>query len=71
MASYAYAKDHMHYVPKIGVLESSNGCINHAISVCRGQIFDTNILHAMPLSQKTLDWCTSTDDEKASFVKFD
>jgi hypothetical protein len=53
----------------LGVLNASNGNCSHAVTVHGGYIFNANKLIAIPLCQKALDYCTSTQTEKSSFVK--
>jgi hypothetical protein len=57
--------------PKVGIIESSNGCISHAVGICNNWIFDTNLQHALKVTKSNLDWCASSTTENASFKKFD
>ena len=61
----------MHLLPKVGVLESSDGGINHAVGICKNWIFDPNLTHAMELTKYNLDWCSSSNTHGAKFVQFD
>lgn len=65
-----YIKMHIDLQPKSGVIESSDGGVGHAIGMCNGWIFDSNLSHALALTRKNLDWCSSSTDSHASFVKF-
>ena len=40
-----YTQQCMHLLPKVGVIESSDGSINHAIGSCQNWIFDSNLPH--------------------------
>ena len=65
------ARKGISFYPKVGAIEASDGCLNHAVGVFNNWIFDTTLLHAMELTKDNLDWCASTDTEKSSFVRFD
>jgi hypothetical protein len=40
------------------------------VTVHGGFVYNTNKLIAIPLCQEALDYCTSTQTEKSSFVNF-
>jgi hypothetical protein len=54
----------------LGVLNASDGNCSHAVTVHGGFVCDANKLIAIPLCQEALDYCTSTQTEKSSFVNF-
>jgi hypothetical protein len=54
----------------LGVLNASDGNCSHAVTVHGGIVFNANQLIAIPLCQKALNHCTSTQTEKSSFVNF-
>ena len=54
----------------LGVLNASDGNCSHAVTVHGGFVYDANELVAIPLCQEALDYCTSTQTEKSSFVNF-
>ena len=54
----------------LGVLEGSDGQVNHAISIFNNWIFDSNERIAIPLCKEGLNYCVSTPDSKVDFVKF-
>ena len=65
------AKTYISSYPKVGIIEASDGCLNHAVGVCKDWIFDTTLPHAIKLNKDNLDWCASTDAVRSHFVKFD
>ena len=55
----------------IGVLRASDGNCSHAVTIYGGGfVFDANEAVALPLCQEALDYCTSTETVKTSFVCF-
>jgi hypothetical protein len=54
----------------LGVLNASDGKCSHAVTVHGGFIYDANEFNAIPLCQKAIDYCASTQTEKSSFVNF-
>mgnify|MGYP003335348715 CR=1 FL=1 len=68
---YWYAKNHVKLLPKIRIIEATDGTVNHAVGFCGKYIFDTNLTHAMHLTQKGSNWCASTENESADFVRLD
>jgi hypothetical protein len=52
------------------VLNASDGNCSHAVTVHGRFVYDANELVAIPLCQEALDYCTSTQTEKSSFVNF-
>eukprot|EP00957_Ditylum_brightwellii_P165632 12608788-Ditylum_brightwellii.AAC.1 len=69
--TFNYAQQCMHLLPKVGIIESSDGGINHAIGICQNWIFDSNLPHAMELTKFNLDWCATSNSCAAKFVQFD
>ena len=57
-------------LPKVGQIEASDGTIGHSVGMMGCWIFDSNLTHAFPLSQVGLDWSSSTNTSKLSFVHF-
>ena len=54
----------------LGVLNASDGNCSHAVTLHGGFIYNANKLIAIPLCQEALDYCTSTQTERSSFVNF-
>jgi len=54
----------------LGCLNASDGNCSHEVTVHGGFVYDANELIALPLCQEALDYCTSTQTEKGSFVDF-
>ena len=54
----------------LGVLYASDGHCNHCVAVHSGYVYDANERMALPLSSDALDYCTSTEDRKSTFVEF-
>ena len=54
----------------LGVISASDGSNSHAIAIHGGYVYDANETIAIPLSQKALDYCASTDTVESKFVKF-
>jgi hypothetical protein len=47
----------------VGSLVASDGSVNHAITITRGWIFDSNEHKAFPLTKEALDVCTQSEEE--------
>ena len=54
----------------VGVMLASDGNCSHAVSIHGGFVYDANEVVALPLCQESLDYCTSTEESKTSFVRF-
>jgi hypothetical protein len=59
----------------VGVIQDSTGCCQHAVTIFRNWIYDSNEPVALPLCKKSLDMCTwSVKDRKVQddsmFVRF-
>ena len=54
----------------VGVLEGSDGEVNHAIGIFNNWIFDSNENVAIPLCQEGLNYCVSDCETDVKFVKF-
>jgi hypothetical protein len=54
----------------LGVLSAADGHRNHCIALHSSYIYDANELLALPLNSDALDYCTSTEDRKSSFLEF-
>ena len=54
----------------IGVLLASDESCSHAVTLHGGFVFDANEPVALRLCDESLDYCTSTENVKSSFVKF-
>ena len=63
-------EDNLDGYPKVGSILSSDGTTGHAIGVMNGWIFDSNLTHAMEITQANLDWCSSADNDATKFKKF-
>ena len=68
---YLYVRNNIEQLPKVGIIEASDGTVGHAIGICDKWIFDSNLCHAMLLSKDNLNWCASCDTMNLKFVKFD
>ena len=68
--SLSWEKDLQPFDMFIGVLQGSDGEINHAIGIFNNWIFDGNEKVAIPLCKEGLDYCCSTSEIKNEFVKF-
>ena len=55
--------------PVLMSLLGSDGKCDHVVAVCNGWIFDGNFDHAMPICQRNLDKCCSSEGSPASFEK--
>eukprot|EP00957_Ditylum_brightwellii_P071783 5456671-Ditylum_brightwellii.AAC.1 len=58
-------------LPKVGIIEASDSCVNHTNGFCNKWIFDSNLSHVMPLSKDNLNVCASTADSSEHFVRLD
>ena len=64
------------YMFVVGVIQDSTNSCQHAITIFRNWIYDSNEPFAMPLSQESLDCCTwdirdgVIPAEASSFVRF-
>jgi hypothetical protein len=63
------------YMFVVGVIQDSTGCCQHAVTIFRNWIYDSNEPFALPLCKKSLDMCTwSVKDCKVQddsmFVRF-
>jgi hypothetical protein len=54
----------------LGVLAASDGCCCHAVCIHWGSVYDANKVHALPLCDEALNYCTSTPLVKSEFVNF-
>jgi hypothetical protein len=54
----------------LGAIWASDGSISHAIAIHGGFIYDANETLAIPLTQEALDYCSSTETVKSTFVEF-
>ena len=54
----------------VGVLFASDGNSSHAVTIHGGLIYDANEVVALPLCREALDYCTSTETHKSTFVEF-
>ena len=54
----------------LGAIFASDGSISHAIAIHGGFIYDANETVAIPLTQEALDYCSSTETVKSTFVGF-
>jgi hypothetical protein len=54
----------------VGVLQASDGSCSHAVTIHGGFVFDANERVALPLCDKALNYCTSTEKVKSTFVRF-
>ena len=55
----------------VGVLHASDGSCSHAVTIYgREFVYDANEAVALPLCDGALDYCTSTEKVKSTFVRF-
>ena len=54
----------------VGVLFASDGSSSHAVTIHGSYIYDANEKVALPLCQDALDYCTSTEMVKSTFLYF-
>ena len=54
----------------VGVLFASDSSCCHAVTIHCGFVYDANEKVAIPLCQEALDYCTSTEYVKSTFIKF-
>ena len=54
----------------VGVLFALDGNSSHAVTIHGGLIYDANEVVALPLCREALDYCTSTETHKSTFVEF-
>ena len=55
--------------PTLCVLVGDDHSHNHAVTVVKDWILDSNCDYAMKLTQDNLDWCVSSTTESVHFVK--
>ena len=71
-----YVKDIKDNMIVVASLKDSSGNASHAVTICRGWIFDSNETSALPLCKQALDVCTQSEQEaiecglKSTFVTF-
>jgi hypothetical protein len=63
------------YMFVVGVIKDSTNCCQHAVTIFRNWIYDSNEPFALPLSKQSLDLCTweirdGAIDQTSSFVSF-
>ena len=63
------------YMFVVGVMKDSTNCCQHAVTIFRNWIYDSNEPFALPLSKETLDLCTweirdGAIDQTSTFVSF-
>ena len=50
-------------------IRSSDGKTDHAICIAGGWIFDSNFERALPLTEESLNFCSSSDERSTKFVE--
>jgi len=55
--------------PTVVSLEAVDGGTQHAVTIVGKLVFDSNCERALPLSQKTLDYCCSTDEKEGAYKR--
>jgi hypothetical protein len=73
--SFDWENDMNDYMFIVGNIKDSSNCCQHAVSIFRNWIYDSNEPFALPLSQESLDCCTwdiqdGEIHETSSFVGF-
>ena len=54
--------------PTVALLVGDDGSCNHAITVCHGLLFDSNLERAYPLQKGVVDWCVSSWEIPCEFL---
>jgi hypothetical protein len=72
---FDWENDISDYMFVLGVIQDSTYCCQHAVTLFRNWIFDSNEPYALPLSRESLDCCTwevkdGIVDDSSSFVRF-
>jgi len=62
--TFQWDNDINQYMFFVGVIKDSTGSCQHAVTIFRGWIYDSNEPFALPLSQESLDICTWTTSDK-------
>ena len=63
--TFQWENDINEYMFIVGVVKDSTGCCQHAVTIFRQWIYDSNEPFALPLSKESLDICTwSIKDDK-------
>jgi hypothetical protein len=73
--TFNWENDINDYMFVLGVIQDSTNCCQHAVTIFRNWIYDSNEPFALPLSQESLDCCTwdmkdGVIHEHSSFVSF-
>jgi hypothetical protein len=73
--SFNWEKDMNYYMLVVGVIKDSTNCCQHAVTIFRNWIYDSNEPFALPLSKQSLDCCTwdikdGAIDHASLFVSF-
>ena len=73
--NFSWENDINNYMFVVGLIEDSTNCCQHAITIFRNWIYDSNEPLALPLSKESLDCCTwdikdGQIDETSLFVRF-
>ena len=63
--TFQWEKDINEYMFVVGVTMDSTGSCQHAVTIFRNWIYDSNEPFALPLSKESLDCCTWTVRDKA------
>jgi hypothetical protein len=57
------------YIMCVLGIRSSDGKTDHAICIAGGWIFDSNFEKALPLSEESLNLCSSSNERTTKFVE--
>ena len=73
--SFDWENDINNYMFVVGVIQDSKKSCQHAITIFRNWIYDSNEPYALPLSKESLDYCTweikdGVIQEASLFVRF-
>jgi hypothetical protein len=72
---FSWENDINNYMFVVGLIEDSKNCSQHAVTIFRNWIYDSNEPLALPLSKESLDGCTwdikdGHIDDASLFVRF-
>ena len=53
----------------IAQLQGNDGKDDHAVTIARRLVFDSNMVHALPLTRETLDICCRSDENETDIFE--
>ena len=66
----AQHSDVWHCYVRVVQICAEDGGIEHAVAICNGWIFDSNLKHSLPWNRESLDWCCSVATQRVGFVGY-